>query len=174
MLAALLIMAGLAGCRTKKPAELSTDKLLFTAREIVSAAEICTLITLDSTGHPRARAMDAFLPDDDFVVWFGTNPRSRKVAQIQEDARVTLYYFDKASGSYVLIAGKGEVITSAEAKKHHWKPEWKKFYPAYPEGYALLKVTPVWLELLSEARGITGDPMTWQPPRIYLDSLEVR
>ena len=55
--------------------------------EIMSAAGTCTLITLDQEGRPRARVMDAFLPEDDFTVWFGTNPKSRKVAQIKNDPR---------------------------------------------------------------------------------------
>lgn len=161
-----LVFFAATGCRHKEAKQLTNDKLLLKAREIVLAAGTCTLITLDSTGHPRARAMDAFVPDDDFTVWFGTNPRSRKVNQIIQDPRVTLYYFDKTSASYVMIIGRAAIINTVAAKKKHWKPEWKKFYPAYPQGYTLIKVTPERLELLSESRGITGDPDTWQPPAI--------
>ncbi|WP_424352649.1 pyridoxamine 5'-phosphate oxidase family protein [Lutimonas sp.] len=54
----------------------------------------CTLITLDQEGHLRVRIMDAFLPDQDFNIWFGTKPKSSKVKQISIDNRVTLFYLE--------------------------------------------------------------------------------
>ena len=139
-------------------------KLIKAAREIITATGICTLITLDEDGGSRARAMDAFPPDKNFEVWFGTNPKSRKVSQIQHDARVTLYYFNKATASYVLIYGEAQIIDDRAEKEKHWKKDWQAFYPDYPDGYMLIKVTPEWMEVVSESRGISGDPITWQPP----------
>ena len=139
-------------------------KVIKAAREIMTAASICTLITLDEEGVARARAMDAFPADDNFIIWFGTNPKSRKVKQIEHDPRVTLYYFDKPTASYVMIHGNAEIMNSREVKENHWKEAWQNFYPDYPENYLLIKVTPEWLEVISEARGISGDPITWQPP----------
>ena len=60
------------------------NKLINAAKEIMTSAETCALITLDHEGRPRVRAMDPFLPESDFTVWFGTNPKSRKVDQIKK------------------------------------------------------------------------------------------
>lgn len=150
--------------QNKVLADSTNYKVVKAAREIMTAAGICTLISLDENGVARARAMDAFPADDNFIIWFGTNPKSRKVKQIKHDARVTLYYFDKATASYVMIHGNAEIINSEEDKENHWKEAWQNFYPYYPENYLLIKVTPEWLEVISESRGITGDPLTWQPP----------
>ena len=139
-------------------------KLIIGAKEIMAAAGVCTLITLDEEGNARARAMDGFPPDNNFIIWFGTNPKSRKVFQIQHNSSVTLYYFDKATASYVTIHGSAEIINSQEEKGNHWKEEWHNFYPDYPENYGLIKVTPEWMEVISESRGIIGNPLTWQPP----------
>ena len=147
----------------------ANTKLIKAAREIISATGVCTLITLDEDGGARARAMDAFLPDENFVIWFGTNPKSRKVNQIQHEPKVTLYYFDKASASYVMIYGEAQIIDGIAEKEKHWKKEWLAFYPNYPDGYALIKVTPEWMEVISESRGITGDPVTWQPPTVLFE-----
>ena len=62
----------------------ANNKLMNTAREIMTSAETCALITLDYEGLPRVRAMDPFLPESDFTVWFGTNAKSRKVDQIKK------------------------------------------------------------------------------------------
>ena len=142
-------------------------KLISGAKEIIAAAGVCTLITMDEEGNARARAMDVFPPDNDFIIWFGTNPKSRKVDQIQHNPSVTLYYFDKATDGYVTIHGEAEIINSQNEKENHWKEEWHNFYPDYPENYTLIKVTPEWMEVISESRGISGDPLTWQPPVVW-------
>src|SRR5262245_42658145 len=71
------------------------DALIAEAREIMTTTRYCALITTDGSGRAQARTMDAFAPDDKMVVWFGTNPLSRKVAEIRRHPRVTLYYFDR-------------------------------------------------------------------------------
>src|SRR5210317_708933 len=68
------------------------DTLIRAAREIIQSAKYCALITLDTSGHPQVRTMDPFLPKDDMVVWLGTNINSRKIKEIRNDSRVTLYY----------------------------------------------------------------------------------
>lgn len=133
------------------------------AKEIIANSGTCTLISLDSSGHPRARVMDPFPVEDDFVVWFGTNPMSRKVTEISNDSRVVVHYYDKRLSAYVSVYGNAEIITSENLLKKYWKSSWKEFYPNYPKGYALVKVVPEHIELLSESHGILGDSITWQP-----------
>ena len=95
--------------QNKGPEEPSNTKLISAAREIISAAGTCALITLDEEGRPRVRAMDPFSPEDDFTVWFGTNSNSRKVKQINKDPRVTLFYLDSDASGYVMIHGLAQV-----------------------------------------------------------------
>jgi len=151
------------------PADTTNTFLLRAAREIIIAAGVCTLITIDEDGRARARAMDAFLPEEDFTIWFATNPKSRKVKQIEHDPRVTLYYFDKASSGYVMLHGHAQLIDNEKEKEMHWKEAWANFYPDYPAGYLLIKVVPDWLELISERHGIIGDALTWQPPIVHFN-----
>ena len=81
------------------------EKLVAAAREIIAIARYCTLITQDSHGRAQARTVDPFPPDENMVVWLATNPRTRKVAEIRRNPRVTLYYFDRESQAYVTIYG---------------------------------------------------------------------
>jgi general stress protein 26 len=141
----------------------SRDSLLVAARAIITAVRYTTLITLDSTGHPQARAIDPFAPDGDFVVRIGTNRRTRKVGEIGRDPRVTLYYFDELSAAYVTIRGTATIVTDPAETARHWKPEWEAFYPDRAD-YVLIAVTPLRLEIVSEGLGIVGDPVTWAPP----------
>lgn len=144
----------------------SRDALLAAARDIIAAARYTTLITLDSTGHPQARAIDPFAPEDDFVVWIGTNRRTRKIGEIRRDPRVTLYYFDELSAAYVTIRGTARVVADSVETARRWKPEWEAFYPDRAADYVLIVVTPQRLEIVSEELGIGGDPVTWAPPTV--------
>ena len=150
-----------------------TDPLKFelmnAAREIMTAANTCALITLDEEGRPRVRVMDPFLPENDFTVWFGTNPKSRKVNQIKKNSDVTLYYLDSDASGYVMIHGTAQLVDDPKQKEKYWKVGWKAFYPNKNEGYLLIKVSPEWMEVLSISRGITGDPTTWKPPVVLFD-----
>ncbi len=152
------------------PKDSSHIKLINAAREIMTAAGTCALITLDSEGIPRVRVMSPFIPENDLTVWFGTNPKSRKVKQIKNDPRVTLYYLDSDASGYVMIHGIAQIVDDQTENGKRWKDEWEAFYPNRPEGYLLIKVSPIGMEIISYTRGIVGDPITWQPPKVLFDS----
>jgi general stress protein 26 len=145
------------------------NKLKNAAREIMTEAETCALITLDNEGRPTVRTMDTILPDNDFTVWFGTNPKSRKVEQIQKDPRVTLYYLEKDGLGYVMIHGIAKIVDNKKEKERRFKAEWEGFYPNYPEGFVLIKVAPEWMEVINYKHGVVGDPITWETPKVIFD-----
>jgi general stress protein 26 len=144
------------------------DSLLAAAREIVTAARYCALVTVAEDGRLQARAIDAFLPDEHWVIRIGTSRHTRKVDEVARDPRVTLYYFDRGSMSYVTIQGMARLETDPAERERYWKPEWEAFYPDRETDYVLLTVTPERLEVVSEVRGITGDARTWRPPAVEL------
>ena len=150
----------------------SINKLINVAREIMGAAGTCALITLDEKDLPMVRVMDPFLPDSNFTVWLGTNPKSRKVNQIKNNPNVTLYYLDSDGSGYVVIHGIAQLVDEPKEKEKRWKVEWESFYPNRTEDYLLIKVSPEWMEVISYSRGIVGDPTTWQPPVVRFDSIK--
>lgn len=145
-------------------------ELLGVAKQIIDNAGTCALITIDNTGSPRARAMDPFPVEEDFTIWFGTNSNSRKVDQIKNDPRVTLYYLDNDASGYVVISGEATLIDDNELKSKYWKESWKDFYPENRENYLLIKVTPLWLEVLSPPNNVFNDTYTWEPPVVKFES----
>ena len=140
--------------------------MIAAAREIIATARYCALITVDSKGRIHARTMDPFPPDDNLVIWFGTNPKSRKVAEIRRHSRVTLYYFDRESPAYVTISGIARLVNNRAEKAKRWKDEWKAFYSDREKGYLLVAVTPKELEIVNEKKGIIGDADLWTPPTV--------
>ena len=168
-LVVVVFLIPLFGGTQNEKEKVTSDKIIEAAHQIMLDAGTCALITIDDKGRPRVRTMDPFPPEKDLTVWFGTNTYSRKVAQIKENNKVTLYYLDKDATGYVMIHGIAQLVDSPKAKKNRFKKKWKDFYPDYPDGYSLIKVTPEWMEIISETRGILGDTKTWTPQKIIFN-----
>ncbi|MEM6799755.1 MAG: pyridoxamine 5'-phosphate oxidase family protein [Bacteroidota bacterium] len=149
--------------------EDQAKKIKAVAMALMKEAKTAALITLDEQGRPRVRTMSPFPPDSNFVVWFGTNPYSRKVEQIKKDPSVTLYYTAADETGYVMIHGRAELVNDPEEKQLHWKEEWEAFYPNRNEAYLLIKVSPEWMEVISETHGVLGDEKSWTPPIIRFE-----
>ena len=146
------------------------NELINAAREIMTSVNTCALITIDYEGSPRVRVMDPFLPENDFTVWFGTNSKSRKVDQIKNNPKVTLYYLDSDESGYVTIHGIAQIVNDKLEKEKRWKDEWEAFYQNKTNDYRLIKVSPEWMEVISYSRDIFGDSITWEPPAVIFDS----
>jgi general stress protein 26 len=146
--------------------KFNRDTLLTAAKNMIEVIPYCTLITLDTTGHPAARIMDPFSPEENMVIWLGTNKNSRKVQEIKKDSRVTLFYEAPNGVGYVLIKGNAYLVDDPLKKKTYWKNEWDKFYTDQKEEYKLIKVVPFRLEILDFKNGIIGDSKSWAVPYV--------
>ena len=147
----------------------SKERLIEAAKDIMATATTCALITVNDN-RPMVRVMDPFPPESDFTVWFGTNPKSRKVNQIKKNPKVTLYYLEKDASGYVVIHGIAQLVNDQAEKEKRWKDEWEAFYPDNSESYLLIKVSPEWMEVISYKHDIIGDTATWKPPFLVFDS----
>lgn len=171
-LACFLLLSSSSFSQELEETDTARNKILSAARGIMTSVESCALISLDQEGRPRVRAMDPFLPIDDFTVWLGTNANSRKVEQIKNDPRVTLYYLEDNDAGYVMIYGTAELVDDPEKKEKWWKPEWEAFYPDGREDYLLIKVTPEWMEVVSYTYDIHGNMENWEPPKVVFEVKE--
>ncbi|MCB9068930.1 MAG: pyridoxamine 5'-phosphate oxidase family protein [Calditrichae bacterium] len=167
----ITVIFSTSSCAQEQPqnTSISRDSLITAAAEIMKNVRYCALITVDDSGGVHTRAMDAFPPENGLVVWFATNPHSRKVAQIRSNPNVVLYYFDAAGGEYVSISATARIVDDAAEKQQYWKEEWAAFYPDRDENYLLIETKPVKMEIVSEARGIIGDAETWEPQTVYFE-----
>lgn len=171
----LLIIILVASCTNKEvPESLRRDfsneeqKIIIHSKKIIKEAYFGTLITIDNEGQPRARVMEPFTPDENFIIWLATNPKSRKVAQIEKNSLVTLHYYDKANFGYVSLMGSAYLINDESIKASKFKEGWDQFYKNQKEDYLLIKFIPKTLELISIPNKFTGDSITWKPHQVLL------
>ena len=159
------------GCAPATAGQMSGQPVepLVAARAVMHASGHCALITIGEDGRAQARTMDPSSPDERMRVLFVTNPASRKVAQLAQDDRVTLYYFDENSPGYVTLFGTARKIEESAEREKRWLEKWTVHYPEGPASAAMYEVVPSRIEVVSIAHGIIGDEVTWTPPVIELD-----
>lgn len=138
--------------------EISRDSLLTYARLIIDSAKCRVFITVDEEGKPHAREMSPFTPEDNWVIWLGTFPTSRKVKQIQKNPNVVVFYYDTKGMSYVSVSGKARLVNDPDLKAKYWKEGWKQFYPDRDTQYILIEVTPERLEVCSFKYNLLWNP----------------
>lgn len=143
------------------------EEKLAAALELIANNPNAALVTVDSEGQPRARTVEPFSPDDDWTIWVATKPLTRKVMEIAENSKVTLYYDDDDAGTYLVIMGTATIHDDAESKARHKHRLLDVFWPNYPEGYLLISVKPIWLEIMTPE--IPIDPETWQPQAVRFE-----
>ena len=142
------------------------DDLLASARQVINDSNFVALMTQDTAGRSRSRVMDPLPPDEDFVIWMGTNPLSRKVEEIQRDPRVTLHWFRPDPPGYVTLHGRATLVDDPAAKKKYWKADWASHYANRDEALLLIRVQPEWLEVIDPNAGVVANPRTWTPNRV--------
>jgi general stress protein 26 len=157
------------------PAQGSTDSdslrlnVIRAARDIISSSSTCALVTIDENGNARVRTMDPFSPDENFSVWLATSPKSRKVDEIKNNGKVSLYYSGSDSNGYVTLYGYARLVDDQTEKNKRWKEEWAEFYPNRPHDYLLIHFKPTSLEVINYRLGISGNPDTWQPASLQFN-----
>jgi general stress protein 26 len=169
----LFLIAGSISCTDTQTAYRTNfskkeNTILKEARTSIEATNFVSLITIDDEKRPRARVMEFFKPDGAFEIWMGTNPKSRKVRQIQNNAITTLHFFDQNQMAYVSLMGKAYIVNDKKIKTSKWKDGWEKFYPNKTTDYMLIRFVPEELEFIGIVKGFTGDKKTWAPHRVVL------
>lgn len=145
---------------------VSRDTLISAAREIIRETTYCGLVTIDSTGQPQVRTMNPFPAGDDLAIWFATSRNSRKVKEIRNNPKVSVYFADHVNAKgYVNIAGTAQILDDKELlikmKRDYWDglTDWQNIF-------VLIKIVPETLEVVNYKHGLNNDPVTSKAPSI--------
>jgi general stress protein 26 len=134
------------------------DTILLAAKEIITSAPYCALVTVDENGQPQIRTMNPFPFKGEFVVWFATSRDSEKVKEIKKEPRVCVYYADhKAPQGYVNLMGKATIIDDKELLKKMKRDYWNGI-PNWENIFVLIKIEPVKMEVINYKHGVNGNP----------------
>ncbi|MEO6207112.1 MAG: pyridoxamine 5'-phosphate oxidase family protein [Candidatus Limnocylindrales bacterium] len=124
--------------------DTTTSNDLAAVAELLRKLDIGMLITQgdDGTLHGRPMSNNGEV-EYDGDSWFFAREDSRKVAEIDADARVELAFIDTANGTWINVEGEATVIRDDDERKRAlWKDHleaWFKDGPDDPE-VVLIKV----------------------------------
>ncbi len=140
--------------------QMTPEKYLEVARDTMRSAGFGFLVTTDLSDRLYARLMQPFEPEDDWRIWLGTSPRTRKITEISHNENVLLAFSNVSLGAYVTVAGPAALVTDVALRKKYWRDEFEMYWPAGPSGddYVLICVTPERIELVNDAAGVSPEP----------------
>lgn len=109
--------------------------------ELIEDMPVAMMTTLDDTHALVSRPMTTLEMDAQGALWFFTDLRSTKLAQLKE---VNLAFADGGKSSYVSLSGHGQTESDAARIQALWTPMAKPWFPEGPASpnLALLKFVP--------------------------------
>jgi general stress protein 26 len=135
--------------------------LLAGAARTIRNVRYCWLVTRAEDGGVNPRAMGRLLHDggeDAFALRFIADGRSRKVADIRRDSRVTLIFQHDGDDAYMTLFGKAVLHDSPAEVRARWKDAFAVHFPTEADraNATFVEVAVDRMELW--IRGVTPEP----------------
>jgi general stress protein 26 len=113
--------------------------------DFIAGYPYANLITMGQDGTPRGRIMANLPIGEDMIIWYATGAQSRKVAEIQKNPAVSVFYYRPSDHSSVSAMGTAAIVKDDQTRKKMWQDAWSAYCdPAY----CLIKITPKKIEYL--------------------------
>jgi len=151
---------------------VEVDRLLSGATQAVARVRYCWLVTTAGTWAVSARPM-GWLPRDlvrdDWTLWFITDGRSRKVADIRRAWEATVIFQD-VDTAFVTMVGPAMLCVEECEVRRHWKKAYDQYFPSEEAraNAALIGVDVRSMQLW--IRGVTPEPFGMRPTKIERDA----
>jgi general stress protein 26 len=106
------------------------------------------LTTLGAEGHFHSRPMAMRQQVRGEEIWFATSAGSKKVLDLEHEARCALTFFEPGGPEALSISGTGEVIRDRKLLHELWDASWRRWFPGGPDSkdVVLVRVIPEYVE----------------------------
>ena len=151
-------------------------RLVAGAVKAIAGMSYCWLATPDRLGLISARPMGRLPPapgDEDWLLRFVTDDRSRKISEIRRGGEVTLIFQRDADDAYVALFGEPTIRPDASADRRLWREAYEAYFAGESERAhaAFLEVRVDRMELW--IRGVTPEPFGLRPTMLDRDATGV-
>jgi general stress protein 26 len=144
-----------------KPDAIDASRLLAAAAKTMRSARYCWLATTAERGAPQVRPMGRVLNDpgeDEWKIWFLTDGRSRKAADMRRANAVTILFQHDPDLAYVNLIGKAALHEDASETHNRWKPAYDAYFPSEAD-----RANAIFVEVDAQRmelwiRGVTPEP----------------
>ncbi len=120
------------------------DNLIYEkALALVDRSFTGILGTVEKEGLPQQKAMIKTEAKGIKEFWFCSNTSSKRVRQIMDNPRASLYFYDEKTFEGLMLTGLAEVSYDDDKRKSFWHEEMKMYYPLgyHDPDFALVKFT---------------------------------
>jgi general stress protein 26 len=108
--------------------ELTRSERIAKVADLVKDIRVAMVSTMDASGRLHSRPMATQQAPFDGVVWFLTSATSRKLDEIEENARVNASYASTSSERYVSLSGEATVVNDRGRIAEFWSPFMKAWF----------------------------------------------
>lgn len=129
-----------------------------TCLNLMTSLPVCHLTSIDKDGFPHTTAMLNLRcakeypsivglyeeADNEFLVFMSTGMQTKKMARMEANPKVSVYFCDVDGIIGCMLGGEVEIVTDQDLKNQIWQKGWTMYYPNGPEGpeYGILKLEP--------------------------------
>jgi len=126
--------------------------------DLMAARPVCFLTTMDEDGFPNTNAMNNLRhtllypslkelfqeSQNEFTLYLSTSMQSYKVARMQANPRISVYFCDEDQFFGFNLRGEVELVLDQDLKDRIWQKGWTIYYPNGPEGweFGVIKLKP--------------------------------
>ena len=96
--------------------------------ELVDDIETAMFTTRREDGYLVSRPMATQARAEGADLWFATDKRSPKVAEIKADAHVNLAYFNNKSREWISVSGTARIVRDRDKIRELYRPDWRAWF----------------------------------------------
>ena len=125
---------------------MQQEEALKAALELANKSGIAMLGTNGDEGYPNSKGMIKMENEGLNRIWFSTNTSSRRVKQILQNSKASVYFVDFENWKGLMLVGDVEILQDTESKKRLWREGFEMYYPlgVNDPDYSVLRFTAKW------------------------------
>jgi general stress protein 26 len=125
---------------------MQQEEALKAALELADKSGIAMLGTNGNDGYPNIKGMIKMENEGLKNIWFSTNTSSKRVKQILQNSKASVYFVDFENWKGLMLVGDVEILQDTESKKRLWREGFEMYYPlgVNDPDYSVLRFTARW------------------------------
>ena len=114
--------------------------------QLADRSNLALFATNGPEGYPHIKTMIKMENEGIKVVWFSTNTSSKRITQIQQDPKVSVYFLDDDKWAGLMLVGEVEIKQDEDSRIRFWREGNEKYYPlgVNDPDYTVLKFNAKW------------------------------
>ena len=122
---------------------MTSEEAINKSLELVANSPIAMLGTNGGDGYPNIKAMIKMESEGLKTIWFSTNTSSKRVQQLRDNPKASVYFVDMDNWMGLMLLGEVEMLSDLESRQKLWREGYEMYYPSgvTDPDYAVLRFT---------------------------------